>query len=247
MKIICLNVASGLYFENLMEFITEHKATTDLFCFQEVSNWTCLWDQVRKNLLADLQPVLSNFNAHINDYENYEEWSIVTYIHNTHSIIYTQSGILAQHTLPKEMWWVADVGMYMLTDIQYWNKVIRVINIHGVRYPYHKFDSPEREIQYNNLEKLIQEQGIYAHIILWDFNLHPETTTIRKLSEQLVNLNERFGITDTRWPWTPYYWTNQYQPYADYAFASASIPVRSYAVEEQILSDHKALILELAI
>lgn len=246
MKIISLNVASGLYFENLMEFITEHKATTDLFCFQEVSNGSDTKERPRKNLFADLCEILWDcFTPIVHAYEKYADLSLVTFIHNKQQIAAKKWDILTEYLLPEPYISRYDVGMCLVTDIMMSQKTIRIMQLHGVWYPPDKLDSPEREIQCHALLHLINENNVDAHILLWDFNLHPETTTIKTLAKQLVNLNERFGITDTRGPWTRYYWTDQYQPYADYAFTSASIPVRSYTVEEKILSDHKALILEI--
>ncbi len=62
MKIISLNARVGKEFDALIEFINQHKNTTDVFCFQEVtstpSEETIMEEIYRANLFRDLEITL---------------------------------------------------------------------------------------------------------------------------------------------------------------------------------------------
>jgi endonuclease/exonuclease/phosphatase (EEP) superfamily protein YafD len=131
------------------------------------------------------------------------------------------------------------------TTIQHHEWTIHIINIHGLRSPWDKLDTLSRDIQ---MEKFIEYISQYnsedKFIIIWDFNLAPHTKLITTLSQQFTNLNIKFSITDTRGAWSPYYGKDDYQGFADYAFSSQTIDCNSFTTHEEVVSDHKALLLD---
>ena len=144
-----------------------------------------------------------------------------------------------------------NIWIMLITEIEHKNWNIVIINIHGLAYPWTKLDSDLRIIQYDNFIAEIQHIDTSKKIIIMgDFNLHPETNLIKKLSQDFINLNIKFNIQDTRWPWNiTYYGTKEYQPYADYGFSSLSLHIQSLetSLHENIISDHKALLLTLCV
>ena len=68
MKIISLNTYSGVVFEPLMKFIVDQAPSTDVFCFQEVTNANRDQEQVggdpNVNLFTELQKRLPDHEGH---------------------------------------------------------------------------------------------------------------------------------------------------------------------------------------
>jgi endonuclease/exonuclease/phosphatase family metal-dependent hydrolase len=83
-------------------------------------------------------------------------------------------------------------------------------------------------------------------VLIGDFNLLPETESVRLLEAGLSNLVIERAIPSTRSRLNPYYGTPQEQPHADYAFISPGLRVTGFEVPDVAISDHLPLILDLA-
>jgi len=246
MKIISLNTAHALFYNEFISFVKEKRHETDVFCFQEVTNWIRFFPEWRKNLLQDISELLDEFNVIINDYANYEDGCIAIFIHKKWNYNDTYAWIFAEHYVQSHDWWFRDVGMYVWLQVIIEEKKLILINVHGLWYPWDKLENTIRIEQKNNIVQLLNQFTVPV-LLIWDFNLHPDTDTIVQLWKKLNNLNQLFWVYDTRWAWTQYFGTKDYQPYADYAFASESICIKSYSTEEKVISDHKALLLSITL
>jgi endonuclease/exonuclease/phosphatase family metal-dependent hydrolase len=81
--------------------------------------------------------------------------------------------------------------------------------------------------------------------LIGDFNLLPETESVRLLAAGLRNLVIERAIPSTRSRLNPYYGTPQEQPHADYAFTSPGLQVADFQVPDAEISDHLPMILDL--
>lgn len=75
-------------------------------------------------------------------------------------------------------------------------------------------------------------------ILTGDFNLSPASAAIRLLDDLLVNLPVLHGLRTT------YSRFNVHEEVCDYVFVSKDISVESFRASDQLVSDHRALVLE---
>lgn len=245
MKLISLNTGTGMFLDPLLTFLTTQRETTDIFCLQEVTNGTNPNADVH-DLQAIINPILSDYTAYIFDYESYGGGSIITYINSKKiSVQSVMTSDLHHEIVTTKRGEEHNASLIIDTTIQHdtWN--IHIINIHGLRHPWDKLDTDSRDIQTEKLIAYItQHKPQDRFIIIWDFNLAPNTKLITTLSEKFINLNTKFNITDTRGAGSPYYGREDYQWFADYAFSSKNLHCTNFTTYEEVVSDHKALLLD---
>ncbi len=121
-----------------------------------------------------------------------------------------------------------------------------VANVHGIRQPGGKGDTPERKIQCDTLVTALKAfaRPDEPMVVLGDFNLLPGSRTFAALGELgLTDLVTSRGFNDTRTSLYP-----KPERHADYALVSSGVDVRLFDVPAQPeVSDHRPLIIELAL
>lgn len=130
-----------------------------------------------------------------------------------------------------------NIRNFIHTVIEYKGKKLNVITHHGHHDPKGKEGTEENTRQLNILSDYMDT--LKGQIILTgDFNLHANSKSLAKINKQLINLPQRFNIKSTRTILA------KRQEVIDYIFVSKDVKVKEFAVSEEIVSDHKALILE---
>lgn len=127
---------------------------------------------------------------------------------------------------------------------------VTIVTLHGNAQPGSKRDSPKRLAQSQKvLDFLTDKTG--EKIVLGDFNLLPETESIRMFERAgYRNLVMEYGVKSTRGSnhrkLSPQYANTPegYQEFADYTFTTPSVKVQSFTVPDLPLSDHLPMILE---
>jgi Metal-dependent hydrolase len=122
---------------------------------------------------------------------------------------------------------------------------VTLAQIHGLRDPAGKGDTPARADQARRLIALIDSVRASGDplVVCGDFNLLPDSATFAMLREAfgLVDLVTSHGFTDTR---TSFY--EKPGRYADYVLVTPDVTVRSFdVVETPEISDHRALLLDI--
>lgn len=246
MKIISLNTAHGLYFNQFKEFIIHEAESTDIFCFQEISNGNYPHRNIT-NLLSELQLLLPKHQAYNHNTTQYDAGTITTFIHTNIHVLGKDELLLAnEKTIIKEKE-KNNSSLDLITTIEYNKQHIDIHNFHGLWHPWHKLDTTLRDQQTHILLDYIDNSKDTIKILIGDFNLHPNTKLITELWKRFTDINKKFNITDTRGEWSFYYGKDDYQPYADYAFTSYDLCIESYETYEKTISDHKALILNISL
>jgi len=116
-----------------------------------------------------------------------------------------------------------------------------VLNVHGLWNGLGKGDSDHRLAQSENILTHIRSVA-QPLVLVGDFNLRPETESIRMLEGAgLRNLITEYGVSTTR---TSLYDSIDQEPHADYAFVSGGIRVNEFKVLPDEISDHAALYLD---
>lgn len=124
-------------------------------------------------------------------------------------------------------------------------RAITLAQVHGLRDPDGKGDTPAREAQARRLIDLVEQVRDPGDplVVCGDFNLLPESSTFAMLRDAfgLIDLVTSRGFTDTR--------TSHYAKpgrYADYMLVTPDVPVAAFdVVATPEVSDHRPLLLEI--
>ena len=117
------------------------------------------------------------------------------------------------------------------------NKVINILNVHGLWTGKGKSDSEDRIKQSQNIIdfiKTLEEETV----LCGDFNLNPDTESIKMFENfGLKNLIRENNTSSTR---TSLYIKDE-NPFADYTFVSKDVEVKSFEIMPHEVSDHSAM------
>lgn len=119
-------------------------------------------------------------------------------------------------------------------------EICNIITHHGHHVPEHKNGNKETLRQMGIIAEYIDD--LEGPIILsGDFNLIPASPSIGIINERLENLSAKHGLRTTRTQLT------HKKEVCDYIFVNKQVAVKKFWASDEILSDHKALILEFEI
>lgn len=232
-KIISLNTWHSQLRDELRAYIVQHRDDTDVFCFQEASEQ----DREAYSDLLDEHYALFPVRRLENDGSTY---SNATYVRKGLAVVEHGNLFTVGADNPYE------VGIAGFVTVQLPTAQLTICNVHGIPLPGDKLDSPGRLYQSQTLLQAFQ--GRERSVIIGDFNMMPETGSIQLFSRHgYQDLIKNYAIKSTRNQITFDRFPDNIQHYADYAFVSPSIPVNSFLVPTQIVSDHQPLELEIEI
>ena len=231
MKIIFLNTWRGELRDDLRAYIARHLDTTTVFCFQEA-------DDASRGAYEDL--FADDFVAHTAQRESTDAGWYGTTMYVKKDMTILEKGSLFTTPVPN-----LGVGIAGFVTLQLPTKQLTICNVHGVPQPGHKLDNPARLYQSETILSTLAHHE--AAIIGGDFNLLPETKSVRTFVEHgYRNLITDYAIPTTRNRLTFERFPDNIQLFADYAFVSPEIEVRSFVVPDDIVSDHQPLELTIA-
>lgn len=114
---------------------------------------------------------------------------------------------------------------------------LNVLTHHGHHIPSHKNGDAETLRQCKLIaDYLTKLTG--RSILTGDFNLAPHSESLEQINRVLHNVDIEYGITTTRTPLTTK------TEVCDYIFTSDDISVQVFRVADELVSDHRALIME---
>lgn len=260
MRLISLNTWGGKVYEPLIKFIQKNSADTDIFCFQEIydnnSGVKQYKDIIRANLLDELKTILNNFQvfysielAGFDDNPESVDFDLTVgkaifvkgdiKINNYGDILLY--GDRSEKNLKKDFSNLPVVLQYVQLTLN--NKQFIICNIHGISFPSSKLDT---KLRLNHSKRIVDflkdKDGI--KILTGDFNLLPQTNSIKLLEGNLRNLIKEFNIGRTRSNLSPYYKKPDFQKFADYTFVSKDVKVKKFEAPNVEISDHLPMILE---
>jgi len=234
MQLISINTWGGILYEPLMDFVDRYRDATDIFCFQEVfdKESSPAGDRgERSNRFEELSARLRDHNGYFarkvsgSGLATFVKKNIEVANSETHIVLSTEE--MAIKFNPRILQHVALAAPRM-----------HIYKFHGVPKS-DKLDTPERKIQTERvMEIMSRDSG--PKILAGDFNLRPETESLRAFESGMINHVIKNGCTTTR---SRYYEYRALQPFADYVFTS-DITVKDFRVLEDEVSDHLPLILD---
>jgi len=251
MRLYSLNLWGGKLFEPLLEHIRSQSSEMDIFCFQEVfgtSTEEKEYAGYRANLFQELQNALPDFNSFYGPaLENINmlgepkqglSFGLAAFVRKNIRIeevdevfIYKEKGRggSSAETNPRNLQSIsfnADGSQYLIA------------HFHGLYRKKGKVDTEERMVQSQKvMEFLDKKEG--KKILCGDFNLLPETESLKILEKKLINLVKTHQIETTR----SVHYTKPVK-HADYLLVSDDIDVKDFKVPKVEVSDHLPLILE---
>lgn len=114
---------------------------------------------------------------------------------------------------------------------------LHILNHHGHHIHAHKLGDDETMRQVKQILEYIKHlEG--SVILCGDFNLSPESDSIKLIDEKLINLSVEYKLSTTRSKLT------HKNEVCDYIFVSNDVKVNSFVMDDAIISDHNALILD---
>lgn len=232
MKIIFLNTWNGKQESEMRDFLQEHAGSTDVFCFQEAED---TFRAIAREYLIDFTEEYRYFDG-FDTPRGREDWSQVTYTHKTLSVVRSSAEFNTGDP----------AGLGIVTELQFQNTKLYILNYHGVSYPKDKLDSEARLKQSRHiLDYFSDKPGL--HILGGDFNFIPSTKSYRMFTEEgYKELVDEYKIPTTR---NHLYFDNRTEThlFSDYIFISPVIKIRGLTAPTILVSDHLPLILEIEI
>ncbi|HRY31322.1 MAG TPA: endonuclease/exonuclease/phosphatase family protein [Candidatus Paceibacterota bacterium] len=247
MKIITLNTWGGKIKEPLFDFLKQNK-DIEVFCFQEIfkgglteemENLTNISD-ANPSLYEDIVKILPN---HVGIFCPVYKESYGTAIFVKKDIQILEQGdvfLYENKTFPNSDEPDADNSRKMQrVKLNTTNGILNIFNLHGHWVRGSKEDTSNRLEQSNIILDQISK-SVGPIILCGDFNLKPDTQSIKMIEDKMVNLIRKYNIKTTR---TKLY--TKSEKFADYIFVSSDIKEKIFKVLPYVVSDHTALLLEI--
>jgi len=257
MKLISLNIWGGQKHKELLEFIKEINGETDIICLQEVfkSENNIFSRGSKMNIYSDLENILNDYQIFFAPtFTNYDlltkvdfdtAFGEVTYVKKSIKVVSEGTVFTYRNFDEKKLLYHDDFGEYWDLPRNFHYVIIRengkeflIANLHGFWKPGAKIDTKESLEQSNKILEFIKSFN-GSKIICGDFNLAPNTRSINKLEEELVNLITEYSIYNTR---SKFYTRNE--KFADYIFVSPDVKVKKFEVLDKHVSDHLPLFID---
>lgn len=249
MKLITLNTWGGQVFKPLKQFVHQNAGNVDIFCFQEVFRTTSdrrEKDGARINLLMDIEELLTNYNYYfatkstgydfVGEVDFHLEFGITIFIKKAFKV--TNDGDIFEANNMYFRKKSATTGKAQFITFEDKGTQVTLCNMHGLWNGGGKSDAPER-IEQSNRIKLFMDSVQGKKILCGDFNLLPETESIKILEKGMKNLIKDSGVVSTRSSLYP-----KEVKFADYILISPDINVKDFKVLQDVVSDHLPLYLE---
>lgn len=236
LRIFSLNTEYGKYSHTFLPYLESIASNFDIFCFQEVprdaKDIRCFEDWYDSHFYEKLERVLIDFTPYYAEYVR-ESFGIVTFVRKT---------LKQKLWFEKYLFWFSETPFL---DKWRWNNSTKVLsvrvegatimNIHGAWQPKSKKNDTEERILQSKILRKLRKWKESSTILIGDFNLNPETKSVKMLEKKYSNLIRQFDIQTTR--------TSAYDdaslPFADYAFVGTNFSVDSFRVNlEPVFSDH---------
>jgi endonuclease/exonuclease/phosphatase family metal-dependent hydrolase len=263
MRIVSVNAWGGAMFNELAPWLAEIGA--DVACLQEVTRtpgvtgWTRFEDGERSlpqraNLYEDVRSVLPMHQGLFiasdagpvtleSGDRHHQDFGIATYVADDLPLIGVDTEFVHGEFVDHEDWAIEDrprVALATRVIDRSHGRAVTVVQLHGLRDPAGKHDTPARRTQADRLAALIERASSPGDltVVCGDLNLLPDSETFKVLAD--LGLTDLVGTTDTR--------TSSYPKptrHASYLLVSNPTAIKTFQVlTTPEVSDHRALLLD---
>jgi endonuclease/exonuclease/phosphatase family metal-dependent hydrolase len=254
MQLLSFNIWGGTQGQVLLDYIKDQAKNTDIFCFQEVFSATepspKTSSQAQMYLFEEFSKLLPEFNGIFSERSSGFDFNgpvsfpvkygLAIFIRKNINIISSDATVINCSISEQDD--AERITLAQVINLESAGKNFAVINYHGPAQPGTKLDTQERIDCSQKLKNIWMGFPTDAKILCGDFNLMPETESIKILEGCGKNLIKEFKIENTRneVSWKRF---NNKQCFADYAFVSSSVKVNSFEVPYNEFSDHLPMVL----
>ena len=240
MKLITLNIWGGHVRKPLLDFISTYR-DIDIFCFQEVYHNAqhTIWqddNEASLSIFSDIDQLLPKHTGFFRPVVG-EGYGIGIFIKKEidvlgdGEILIHENPTYAGHgpTHSRILQWVS---------CRHNHKTYSIVNVHCLWNEHGKTDSPARIDQSQKISDFMDTLST-PKILCGDFNLRPDTESIKILERKMTNLISVYNVKSTR---TRFY--EKDEPFADYLFTSPDITTNTFSVMNDEVSDHAPLLID---
>ncbi len=260
MKLLTLNTWGGRVYEPFIKFVKARSAIIDIFCFQEIfqSPESKFSNQIKTDIYSDVSKILKDyvgfFAPTFTGYDTEEKvdfdlaFGQATFVKKNIELISEETvfvhgkfdykppvvvgGIKDAMDLPRNI---------HLIKIKIEGKEVLIGNLHGYWLPDSKHDTKQSIKQMKKVKKIFSAFS-GPKILCGDFNLRPDTQSIKMLEEDMKNLIIEYGATSTRSKLH-----TRVEKFADYIMVSDKVKVNDFEVINEHVSDHLPLMLDFSV
>lgn len=255
-RLITLNTWGGRAMHPLMHFFRKYASKTDIFCLQEVfdADQAALEERhpdehVRGDLLKKLRTELKDFEC---DFARFDDnplrQSLAVFVRKSIPIVGKGDTVVYRPRNPVETGSsVLSARKLQFVILGVNGRHCLVANFHGLWNNGPKIDTPERLTQSRNVKAAMDVFKDFPQVLCGDFNLLPETQSVRILEQEMRNLVGEHKVPGTRTVLYRHYNDPSEPNFADYVFVSPEVKVHKFEVLPDIVSDHAPLRLEFSI
>lgn len=240
MKLMQLNAWGGRLEYMVEDLLKEQQP--DILCLQEAISFS----GSRSGLFITTENIQQNFDLPYDGFGPVFSFKYMEGLAKFGNGIFSrfpisQTSTVFTHMEHKEnfMWGDDSANMrnfvHSVVDID--GKPCNVVTHHGFWIPDHKDGNPDTAAGVLMISDYVAK--LKGPVILTgDFNLSPDSPSLKPLNDQLRNLSVEFGLKTTR--------TNLTfkKEVCDYIYTSKDVEVKSFTALDRVASDHMALILE---
>lgn len=255
MRLVSLNTWCGRTLHPLMRFFRKWKNDTDIFCLQEVSN--CDQETVDHRhpdehvcgpLFAKIGRELDGFEGWFATFDDDpDRMSLAMFVRRGLTVVDARDFLIHTPTQPHE------TGSRIFSPrklqhvmVQAGDRKVCIANIHGLWNGGPKTDAPERIAQSERIRAFM----VKCHeplVLCGDFNLLPDTESLRMVERGMRNLVREYGVNSTRTVLYREYSDPNVPKFADYVLASPKVGINEFRVLPDLCSDHAALYVDFRI
>ncbi|HSW93454.1 MAG TPA: endonuclease/exonuclease/phosphatase family protein [Gammaproteobacteria bacterium] len=240
MKLITLNIWGGHVRDPLHQFI-ETNNEIDIFCFQEVyhkaKKMITIEDRsVSLNIFSELQTLLPDHTGYFKAAVD-GVYGIGMFIKK--GIALLNEGDFVIHENPAYLGYGPShsrILQWAKCNIE--GNSYMIMNVHGLWNGMGKTDTPERIAQSEKIKEFMDNVPD-RKILCGDFNLKPDTRSLKIIADGMHDLIDKYNILSTR---TSYY--PKEEKFADYVFTSPDIKINKFSVLRDEVSDHAPLLVD---
>lgn len=262
MRIVSVNAWGGALFAELSQWLASTDA--DVVCLQEMtrtasaSGWTRFSDGERElpqraNLFDDVACLLPGHAGHFaacdagpvvtdDGVRHVQEFGIATFVSRSLTLAAVERDFVHGGFVEHDEWPTGDRPRAVLATrvAEPDGRPVTVVQLHGLRDPAGKGDTPNRIAQAHRLADFVdrvRDDGDIA-VVAGDLNLLPDSATFPILAD--IGLTDLVGERDTRTPHYP-------KPvrHASYLLTSETRAVGRFRILDVEVSDHRVLEVDL--
>lgn len=254
MRLITLNCWGGRSMHPLMRFFRARKAETDVFCLQEVFDADQSVvdarhpdEHMRADLYARIAAELDGFWGTFARWTDPNRMSTAIFVRETIPVLALAAPTVYEPPAPKSEGSLVFSPRKLHAVTLDLGRPVMVGNLHGLWNAGPKTDTPERLAQSRKVAAVLNAHA-GPKVLCGDFNLLPETESVRVLEEEagLRNLVVERGVPSTRTPLYRHYADAAEPNFADYVMPSRDLEVKRFEVLPDLVSDHSPLYAEFA-